>query len=131
MTDWSLSLNKSNNSWQILEWRGYGDVFDLSKHILQFRPSGIRVMKKGLAPSLVAMTPTQIPIIGSDMRYMTIHEASRLQHLHKLQYMPDNYRKAFEAFGNAVNAKIVEMIADSIKVAFNALHEEPCKDDES
>ena len=115
LTDWSRGFDKSNNSWQILEWRGYADVFDLSKHILQFRPSGIRVMKKERAPSLVAMTPTQIPIIGSDMRYMAKYEAARLQHLHKLQYMPDNDRKAFEAFGNAVNAKIVEMIADGIK----------------
>ena len=115
LTDWSQSLNKSNNSWQILEWRGYGETHDLSKHILQFRPSGIRVMKKERAPSLVAMTPTQIPIIGSDMRYMAKHEAARLQHLHKLRYKPDNDRKAFEAFGNAVNAKIVELIADGIK----------------
>ena len=115
LTDWSQSLDKSNNSWQILEWRGYGDIHDLSKHILQFRPSGIRVMKKERAPSLVAMTPTQIPIIGSDMRYMAKHEAARLQHLHKLRYIPDNDRKAFEAFGNAVNAKIVGMIADGIK----------------
>ena len=115
LTDWSQGLDKSNNSWQILEWRGYGDIHDLSKHILQFRPSGIRVMKKERAPSLVAMTPTQIPIIGSDMRYMAKHEAARLQYLHKLRYIPDNDRKAFEAFGNAVNAKIVEMIAGGIK----------------
>ena len=115
LTDWSPGLDKLNNSWQILEWRGYGDIHDLSKHILQFRPSGIRVMKMERAPSLVAMTPTQIPIIGSDMRYMAKHEAARLQHLHKLRYMHDNDRKAFGAFGNAVNAKIVEVIAGGIK----------------
>ena len=115
LADWSQRLEKSNNSWQILEWRGYGDIHDLSKHILQFRPSGIRVMKKKRAPSLVAMTPTQIPIIGSEMRYMSKYEAARLQNLQNLPFLPDNDRKAFKAFGNAVNVKIVEMIADGIK----------------
>ncbi len=115
LADWSQRLEKSNNSWQILEWRGYGDIHDLSKHILQFRPSGIRVMKKKRSPSLVAMTPTQIPIIGSEMRYMSKYEAARLQNLQNLPFLPDNDSKAFKAFGNAVNVKIVEMIADEIK----------------
>ena len=115
LTGWLHDLDKSNNSWQILEWRGYGNIHHLSKHILQFRPSGIRVIKKDRVPSLVAMTPTQIPIIGSDMRYMAKREAAKLQYLQNLQYIPDNDGKAFKAFGNAVNAKIVEKIAEGIK----------------
>ena len=61
------------------------------------------------------MTTTQVPIIGSEMRYLSIQEAAKFQHLHELKEMPDTAGLAFKAIGNAVNAKIVECIADSIK----------------
>ena len=115
LSDWMANLNKDYNSWQILEWRGHRDDFRLSNHIIQFRPSGIRVMKGQQAPSLIAMTPTQIPIIGSQMRYMSKYEAARLQHLHSLKILPDNNTQAFSALGNAVNARIVELIGRQIR----------------
>ena len=111
---WLLTLDKRYNSWQILEWRGYSEKLSLSKHILQFRASGIRVLKREKIPSLIAMTPTQIPIIGSEMRYISSTEAAKLQHLHSLPYTLDNETHFFKALGNAVNAKIVELLGRSI-----------------
>lgn len=115
LDEWSKDFNKQHNSWQILEWRGYKTKRLLNDHILQFRASGIRVMKPQRAPSLIAMTATQVPIIGSKMRYISKYEAAKLQNLHGLAKIPSNDFRAFKAFGNAVNAKIVELIALNIK----------------
>ena len=112
---WHVELNKDNNSWQLLEWRGFRKERLLDAHLLQFRASGIRVLKPNAIPSLISMTPTQVPIIGSQMRYLSKHEAARLQNLHELYKIPDNDGMAFKALGNAVNARIVELIATNIK----------------
>ena len=62
------------------------------------------------------MTTTQIPIIPSQNRYISAHEAAKLQNLHELPNLPDGLIKSFKALGNAVNAKVVEMIASNLKV---------------
>ena len=115
LNKWTKGINKKYNSWQILEWRGIDNQLSLSEHILQFRASGIRVLKPHKIPSLVAMTPTQIPIIGREMRYISKFEAAKLQNLHSLPYISKNDTLAFKAFGNAVNAKIVELIGQAIQ----------------
>jgi len=112
---WIPSLNTKNNSWQILEWRGELNHYDIFKHLVQFRASGIRVIKPHVAPSLIAMTPTQIPIIPSEGRYLSKHEAAKLQFLDELKYIPENTTKAFKALGNAVNARVVEVIASNLQ----------------
>lgn len=117
---WHQHLNKENNSWQILEWRGIRNSSDLYSHLIQFRASGIRVLKPEIAPSLVAMTPTQIPVVFSEKRYLSKHEAAKLQYLQGLEFLPDNTTKAFRALGNAVNAKIVALIAQNLQSALVA-----------
>lgn len=116
---WLPHLDKEYNSWQILEWRGHLANYDLYSHLIQFRASGIRVLKPEIAPSLIAMTPTQIPIIPKEARYLSKYEAAKLQFLHTLPHIPKNRTKAFKAFGNAVNAKIVEIIASNLKHAIS------------
>jgi DNA (cytosine-5)-methyltransferase 1 len=113
---WSEKIDKNNNSWQILEWRGRHFEHDIYNHIVQFRASGIRILKPEKAPSLISMTPTQIPIIPSLNRYISAHEAAKLQNLHELPNLPDGLIKSFKALGNAVNAKVVEMIASNLKM---------------
>ncbi|HFG2029399.1 TPA: DNA cytosine methyltransferase [Vibrio cholerae] len=112
--EWSATINKEFNSWQILEWRGEHDNLDIYKHLVQFRASGIRVLKPYIAPSLISMTPTQIPVIPRYSRYMSPIEAAKLQNLHGLSHLPCNMVKAFKALGNAVNAKVVELISERI-----------------
>ena len=114
LDEWHTDFDKRYNSWQLLEWRGDRKERLLSQHLLQFRASGIRVARPLTLPSLVAMTPTQVPIIGSEMRYLSKHEAARFQNLHDLKEIPGTDSFAFKAIGNAVNAKIVEHIASNI-----------------
>lgn len=108
---WKVGVSSLPNSWQKLEWRGDRDSMDLWKQTIQFRASGIRVMRPDMAPSLVAMTPTQTPIIGAKRRYLGVREAASLQALDGLKVFPENNERAFRALGNAVNAQIVYEIA--------------------
>lgn len=112
--EWKIGMIEMPISWQKLEWRGMRDDIDIWKHIIQFRASGIRILRAEYAPSLVAMTPTQTPILGVKKRYMTVNEAAALQSLQSLKELPTLNSKAFKALGNAVNAFIVQEIASKL-----------------
>ncbi len=114
INEWKKNIPKNYNSWQILEWRGGKKCSNVRKHIIQFRASGVRVMHGNYFPTLVAMTTTQTPIIGSKMRYLSRTEAAGLQGLEGM-LLPSNDIKAFKALGNAVNSKIAFVIAKQLK----------------
>ncbi|KDN13512.1 DNA-cytosine methyltransferase [Snodgrassella communis] len=121
-TKWVAELDKKNNSWQILEWRGNFNDLNIYNHLVQFRASGIRILRPNVAPSLISMTPTQIPIIPAEDRYLSPYEAAKLQNLHKLHQLPQGTVKAFKALGNAVNAKIVEFITKNLNIDYGILN---------
>lgn len=100
------------SSWQKFEWNVQGGERDLSKYIIQFRGSGVRVKKTDFFPSLVTVS-TQIPIIGWENRYITPTEGARIQSLNGIS-LPQNLGSCFGALGNAVNAYIVELIAKNL-----------------
>jgi len=108
-----------SQSWQKLEWNVADGKRKINNYILQFRASGIRIKKVDFFPSLVC-TNTQIPIIGWQKRYITTGEGLKLQSLDGLA-LPSNENAAFKALGNAVNSKIVGLIAEKL------LSEQPTK----
>lgn len=93
-----------------LEWQagecGNPDLWD---HIMQIRPSGLRVKSGTYFPALVAITQTSI--VGKRKRFLTPRECARLQSF------PDTFRydrkdsQAYRQFGNSVNVEVVKLFA--------------------
>jgi DNA (cytosine-5)-methyltransferase 1 len=111
---WLPKILKFPSSLQKLEWNVKGGERSIWQYVLQFRASGVRIKRRTTAPSLIAMTDTQVPIIGWERRYMTPRECARLQSLEELKQLPGSPTKAFHALGNAVNSRVVENVARAL-----------------
>ncbi len=106
---------------QKLEWNCKGEELNLWRHIIQFRPSGIRAKRFESVPALVAMTGTQIPIVprfsGSPEEpkssHLCVAEGRLLQGFRSDWHTPKSREKAFRALGNAVHCGMVELILGS------------------
>ena len=94
-----------------LEWQaGETKHPDLWEHIMQIRPSGLRVKTGTYFPALVAITQTSI--VGKKKRYLTPRECARLQSF------PDSFMydvknaQAYKQFGNSINVGLVKLFAE-------------------
>lgn len=114
ITPWRSKILKFPSSLQKLEWNIQGGRQDLWDYVIQFRASGVRVKRRNTAPSLIAMTDTQVPIIAWEKRYMTPRECARLQSMQSLKCLPSRAALAFQALGNAVNTEVVEKVASRL-----------------
>jgi DNA (cytosine-5)-methyltransferase 1 len=112
--EWKESILKFPSSYQKLEWNCQGEDRNIWRYIIQFRASGVRVKRPTTAPSLIAMTDTQVPIVAWEKRYMTPRECARLQSMDELRKLPESTAKAYAALGNAVNVKLVRWVAERL-----------------
>ncbi len=110
---WLPRIRDFPSSFQKFEWNAHGEERDIWQYVIQLRASGVRLKRQTTAPSLIAMTDTQVPIIAWEKRYMTPAECARLQSLDALD-MPESPSKAFRALGNAVNAEVVRRIVQNL-----------------
>ncbi len=112
--EWMPSILDFPSSLQKFEWNCKGEERDIWKYVIQFRASGVRVKRPTTAPSLIAMTTTQVPILAWEKRYMTVRECARLQSMESLKHFPQVPTRAFKALGNGINAKLMELIAKEL-----------------
>ena len=111
---WMPEILQFPPSLQKFEWNCKGEERDIWRYVIQFRASGVRVKRPTTAPSLIAMTTTQVPIIAWEKRYMTVRECARLQSMESLQHFPDAPTRAFKALGNGINSKLMALIAKAL-----------------
>lgn len=123
LAPWRERLLRFPPSLQKLEWNVGDGERNIWDYIIQFRASGVRVKRPTTAPSLIAMTTTQVPIIGWERRYMTTTECVRLQSMEELPNLPPASTNAYKALGNAVNVSLVEWVAQALFAGHEPL---PC-----
>ncbi|MDE0523983.1 MAG: DNA (cytosine-5-)-methyltransferase [Boseongicola sp.] len=127
LAEWLHEVRRFPPSFQKFEWnwqRGSRTVWD---KVIQFRASGIRVKNPATSPSLVALTTSQVPVIAWQRRYMTVRECARLQSLGDLEYLPASKTRAFKALGNAVNADVIELVAERLLACETGISHNPRK----
>lgn len=116
--EWLEKVRSYKNTFQKFEWQVGDGERDIWKHLIQTRPSGIRVKKGNYIPALVAIA--QIPIIGWEKRRMTPKECARAQNFDVDGFISDPYvlsksdSVAYKQLGNSVDVKIISLIMQNI-----------------
>ena len=114
IADWLPRAKQNNNffgSKAKFEWQVGTDVKNpnLWEHIMQIRPSGLRVKPGTYFPALVAITQTSI--VGKRKRFLTPRECARLQSFPDSFEFDEKRAQAYKQFGNSINVNVVKLFA--------------------
>lgn len=113
VSTWLEKVQRYPSSFQKLEWNNKDGERSVWKHLIQIRASGVRVKRPDYAPALVSASDSQIPVVPWLRRYLSVQECARLQCMDELK-MPDSIYDSYEALGNAVNVKVVQLITERL-----------------
>lgn len=138
--EWLKKISEYENSHMKLEWNCGVGTTELKTKIVQFRASGIRVKQATFAPAL-NLCGSQVPVLPwiklptrcvpqyseeelrrynlteEDVkygRYLSVHEAAILQGMQDIKFGALPKSRIYEALGNAVNVRIVYIIAEKL-----------------
>ena len=105
ISEWLPRAQKNKNFFGAkakLEWQVGTDVKcpNIWEHIMQIRPSGLRVKPGTYFPALVAITQTSI--VGKKKRFLTPRECARLQSFPDTFVYDKKNAQAYKQFGNSV-----------------------------
>lgn len=112
LTKYNTILNKKV-IYGILEWQTgvtLSNKVSIFDYIVQIRQSGIRVKRKHIFPTLVAIVQT--PIINK--RYLTPRECARLQSFPENYKFIDNDFITLKQLGNSVNVDVVHIVCKNL-----------------
>lgn len=128
---WMKKIMEYPRTQRMLEWSTNQD-WNFKNHVIQLRPSGIRVRSLNYVPTITLCTTSTpiLPWVGyppngavdkknrpyapDDFRwgrYISHSEAAKLQSMQELEYTGLSRLQKFQALGNAVNVDVVELIA--------------------
>lgn len=113
VSGWLEKVQSYPSSFQKLEWNNKDGERSVWRHLIQIRASGVRVKKPDYAPALVSASDSQIPVVPWLERYLSVKECARLQCMDEL-LMPASVYDSYEALGNAVNVKVVQLITERL-----------------
>ena len=105
-------------SYQKFEWSCQGADRTFDDKIIQFRPSGLRVKLNNWSPALTTIR-TQNIYIPKLKRKLSLLEGFKLQSM-EIDHLPDIHdgkyipNGGYKALGNAVNVKVVRLIAEKL-----------------
>ena len=117
--EWLDKIREFKHTYQKFEWQVGDSERDIWSHMIQLRPSGIRVKKSDYIPALVAIA--QVPIVGWQKRRMTPKECARAQDFDvdglkgTTFHLDTSDSSAYKQLGNAVNVKVTGLIMEKIE----------------
>lgn len=113
IANWLPRAQKNKNffgSKAKFEWQaGETKTPNVWNHIMQIRPSGLRVKPGTYFPALVAITQTSI--VGKRKRFLTPRECARLQSFPDSFQYDEKNAQAYKQFGNSINVSLVKIFA--------------------
>lgn len=106
-----VPISEFPSSRRKLEWQAGSGERDLWQHLMQLRPSGIRVKQATYTPALVAMGQ-QTPVFGPRRRRLTPLETARLQGFDAatFSFADQSDSASYKQMGNAVNVGVVRFV---------------------